>query len=80
MVLRVRIRAVQCDEARHQERQKKHARDRLKQCHQPGLGRDGSDIPIADRGVVYLYAADNSIGLSIGYNPSVSSPSEGDLP
>ena len=30
--------------------------------------------------VVYLYAADNSIGPSIGYNLPVSRPSEGTLP
>jgi hypothetical protein len=45
MVTSVLIRAVQGDEARHQERQKKHARNRLKQRHRPGLGRDGGDIP-----------------------------------
>ena len=50
MVTSVLIRAVQGDEACHQERQKKHARDRLTQRHQPSLGRDGGDIPIADGG------------------------------
>jgi hypothetical protein len=42
--------AIEGDEARHQERQKKHPRDCLKQCDQPSLGRDGGDIPLADGG------------------------------
>src|SRR5262249_35296658 len=42
--------------------------------------RHGKHVRHTGKPVVYLYAADNSIGPSIGYNPPVSSPSEGDLP
>src|SRR2546425_1407531 len=40
--------------------------------------QDGKQQP--QRMVVYLYAADNSIGPSIGYNLPISRPSEGTLP